>query len=197
MASDITQEILEDPEKYFNDDELKYLSKKIYAILKTKERETDKREEIFTDGSAIKSKTKGISGGYGIFFGVDDKRNVSERLRVPKITNNVAELTAIRECLKILSHKKKYIIYTDSEYSIKSITLWSKNWIKNNWKTTTGKDVKNKELIVEILDLLEKIDVKFVHVRSHQKEPSNKNSIEYKLWAGNNYADLLARGEKI
>ena len=31
---------------------------------------------------------------------------------------------------------------------------WIKGWVKNNWKTSDKKDVKNKELWQELLSLL-------------------------------------------
>ena len=64
-----------------------------------------------------------------------------------KITNNTAELTAILECLKLLKSELKYIIVSDSKYSINWVTVWYKKWEKNNWMTYTGKSVFNQKLI--------------------------------------------------
>ncbi|KAI8971999.1 ribonuclease H-like domain-containing protein [Mycotypha africana] len=73
-------------------------------------------------------------------------------------------------------------IRTDSMYVIKAVTEWCKNWVKNNWKSSTGKEVQNRDLLEQIIKLVEKRKgkVKFVHVRGHQ-------GIE-----GNEMADKLA-----
>lgn len=38
------------------------------------------------------------------------------------------------------------VIATDSEYVVEGCTKWTKSWIKRGWKTSAGKDVKNKDL---------------------------------------------------
>lgn len=110
-------------------------------------------------------------------------------------TNNYAELFSIYFSLQIVSLNKNLfenniIIYSDSMYSIKCITLWSKNWLKNSFKTASGKDVLNKDLIISILDLLKNIgNITFKHVFSHQTEPDDKSSFQHFLWNYNNIAD--------
>ena len=63
--------------------------------------------------------------------------------------------------------KEDIIIHTDSQYSIDCVTDWCHNWIKNGWKTSKGKDVLNKELIVDILNLMKDRNVLFKHVYAH------------------------------
>jgi ribonuclease HI len=60
-------------------------------------------------------------------------------------------------------------IYTDSEYSIKSLTEWIKNWKKNNWKNAANKEVANQDIIKKIDEYMERYKGKifFHHVRSH------------------------------
>ena len=56
---------------------------------------------VFTDGSRI-LKGDNFYGGYGIYFGDDDRRNKGEPYIDGEITNNRAELFAILESLNIL-----------------------------------------------------------------------------------------------
>ena len=110
-------------------------------------------------------------------------------------TNNIMELSGILYIFKILSENTllfkdfNLVIVTDSLYSINCITVWSDNWIKNNWKTSKNDLVKNKDLIQEILKYQIKCNnVEFKFIKAHQSEP-NINSIEHFLWYGNNYVD--------
>lgn len=197
----ILSKILENPSEFYNDNELNILLKKIYNIKKNKrenKRENNKntlinenREYVFTDGCSINNGKYNNKGGYSVFFSDNDSRNISKK--VNNTTNNIMELTAIYECLKILDKNKKYIIVSDSMYSINSVTKWYKNWEKNNWRKKNGSIIKNKDIIINILSLLEQIDVKFKHIKSHQPKPVNKNSLEYKLWYGNYKSDLLCQ----
>ena len=53
------------------------------------------------------------------------------------------------------------------------VNIWGKNWKFNNWKTSNGKDVKNLDLIKNLHNLVKSKNVKFYHIRSHQKEPND------------------------
>ena len=100
--------------------------------------------------------------------------------------------------------KKRINIVSDSEYTIKACTEWIKKWKTNNWKTSTGGDVKNRELIESIdksLETIGKINAKvpkenaiilnFIHVKSHQ-EQAEKGTYQHFIWEGNLIADGLA-----
>ena len=90
---------------------------------------------IFTDGSCINNGKKNSKGGIGVFFGDNDTKNVSKELTCEKITNQVAELTAISIALDIVKDYKDIIyIYSDSSYCINIFVNWIKSWEKNNWK---------------------------------------------------------------
>jgi ribonuclease HI len=144
--------------------------------------------EIYTDGSYIKNK-KQIKCGYGVHFPNKEYKEIARQFKYEPITNNRAELYAILKAI-ILSNKvneerkesklkkiKKITIYSDSEYSVKSLTIWYKNWIKS------GKEYLNKDIIDLILEVINKVDFKvnIKHVRAH-------SGIE-----GNEKADALAK----
>ena len=77
---------------------------------------------VYTDGSCKKNGSENATGGYGIYFGKDDPRNVSKKLE-GSVTNNIAELTAILECLKLLGDERTGL-YTDSQYGILCCTTY-------------------------------------------------------------------------
>ncbi len=174
---------------------------------------------IFCDGSAIHNKEyKSVRCGYGVFMIIPNNDNfdcviIGEEL-ISSGTNNLAELTAILHGLKYLKNEyykndtnnsdskqaRNVCFVSDSKYSINCILVWSKTWKKNNWQTMNKKPVENKELIQDILIILEEVkelgfDVDFKHINSHQTKPENNTDIpnDYLFWFGNEMADQLAR----
>src|SRR5438128_48089 len=97
---------------------------------------------VFTDGSYAKNKA-----GYGIHFPNKEYRDISSHFIKVPITSQRAELYAIYKALVIIililkTRSKTIKIYTDSKYSIGSLTIWKDNWIKNNWVTSNKEPVK-------------------------------------------------------
>lgn len=70
-------------------------------------------------------------------------------------------------------------IYTDSEFWIKVITIWSLPWEANGWKKKGG-EIKNLDLVQEVCLLYKKSNAKLVWVRGHSED------------AGNELADMFA-----
>lgn len=149
--------------------------------------------EIYTDGSFIKNKN-GIKCGYGIYFPNNEYKSIGRKFTHAPITNNRAELYAIFKTIilcniineqRIINNIKKIkeiIIYTDSDYCVKSLTIWYKNWVKN------GKKYLNKDIIDLIIDAMKNVDfkIKLKHVRAH----TGKNDPQS---IGNDIADRLAK----
>lgn len=160
---------------------------------------------IYTDGSAINNQSKDKSktkAGVGVFFGKNDKRNISFSLNKTKFkkSNQVAEMLAIIMGIQKLIEteiigKRTITIYTDSMYCINIYTKWAKNWEKNNWKKSNNKPVENLELVKKMYYLSTNLKVRMVHVKSH-KDPPKKDTknyeIEFERWFGNMMADKLA-----
>jgi ribonuclease HI len=157
---------------------------------------------IFTDGAVPNNQSKNKNkGGIGVFFGDDDSRNISLTINTTmfdKVTNQVCETIAcikgIETILNDNTHQKisnNIIIKTDSMYIVNSMLLWAKNWEKNNWIKSDGKQVQNLELIKKLYYLTENNNVKYIHVKAHMKPPSH-DSDEYSDYYGNYMADKLA-----
>lgn len=47
-------------------------------------------------------------------------------------------------------------IATDSEYVVEGSTKWARTWLRNDWKTSAGSDVKNKDLWQMLLGEVER-----------------------------------------
>ena len=145
---------------------------------------------VYTDGSCDEPGNPNAKAGIGIFFGLNDSRNVSHELKGKNLSHNIAELTAILNVFLILKKELKnnqqINIYSDSEYSINSVTKWYPKWKKEN--KLEGK--KNLDLISSIYSYLKKFkNVKLIHIKAH-----TGLSDEHSL--GNEKADALA-GESI
>lgn len=145
---------------------------------------------VYTDGSCIKKSTGNPKCGYGIHFPNNELEDLSRKFTHEPLTNQRAELYAIYKALKKITKNIKFdtiSVYTDSEYSIKSLTIWINTWKKNDWKTANKKKVMNQDLIKKIDKILQKYPnkINFTHVRSHTGR-LDKHSI------GNDIADKLA-----
>jgi len=137
--------------------------------------------EIFTDGACKSNGKSNAIAGIGIFFGIDDSRNISEPL--PKewgrATNQLAELFAIYRVTQILidlKEKRHVKLYTDSMYSINCLTNWHVKWAKDVWIKSDKKPVLHKELIQATLNNLSLLDVEFIHVKGHAGNFGNEQA---------------------
>jgi len=125
--------------------------------------ESDSLIKIYTDGAC--SGNPG-PGGWGVF--IENSGNVTELSgRDENTTNNRMELKAVIEALKFFTTNSKLTIHTDSKYVMDGASRWIINWKKNNWKTAQKKDVKNKDLWIELDNLLNYHDVSWVWVKGH------------------------------
>uniref|UniRef100_A0A6C0LIM8 ribonuclease H n=1 Tax=viral metagenome TaxID=1070528 RepID=A0A6C0LIM8_9ZZZZ len=149
------------------------------------EKKDDADYYVYTDGGCSKNGKAGALAGIGIFFGVDDSRNVSKRIE-GKQTNNAAELTAIIETYFIIEkdivNGKKIVIVSDSEYAIKCVSSYGEKCSKKQWNL----DMPNKELVQTAYNMYkDKSNVTFMHIRAH----TNGTDIHS---MGNDNADKLA-----
>jgi ribonuclease HI len=162
-------------------------------MLYNKKQLKDKNLYIYTDGSVKNNGKKYATGGYGVFF--SDFENISfitKQMKNIKITTPMAELQAIIDGLEYLEKLEVYnnyeniYLYTDSEYCYKSLTIWYKQWEKNDFKSKTKEPIKNLDSIKSAYNLINNLKVKLIHINSH----TGKTDIHY---LGNDIADYLAK----
>ena len=145
---------------------------------------------FYTDGSCINNGKANAQGGYGV-VGVNDEGKV-QFVRAKSetgTTNNRQELKAILYVM--LNYGIKYdesgqppIVYSDSAYSINTLTNWMFGWARNGWVKSDGKEPENLDLIQTYYNLLNvgyKIDLR--------KVPGHSGIL------GNELADKLATGK--
>ena len=137
---------------------------------------------LYTDGAC--SGNPGPGGWGAILMYKDIKKEISGGSN--QTTNNIMEITAVIEGLKMLKKPCNVEVYSDSAYVVNAFDKgWIYGWIKNNWKTSSKEPVKNKELWQEMYNLTKTHNVKFIKVKGHSDN-------EY-----NNRCDELARNEII
>mgnify|MGYP005672383637 FL=1 len=129
-----------------------------------------KTVNIYTDGAC---RGNPGDGGWGALI---EYENVSKEYfgGEKNTTNNKMELRAAIEALKALKEPCIVNLTTDSKYVMQGITLWIENWKKNNWKNSAKKDVKNKDLWVELDEYVLKHDVKWHWVKGHSGHQQNE-----------------------
>ena len=126
--------------------------------------------KIYTDGSCLGN--PGLGGWAAIIFLNDKKIEIKGKKK--NTTNNQMELMAPIKALKKIPVGEKVQIYTDSKYVKMGITEWIESWKKNNWKTSSKKKVKNKDLWKELDHLSEKYQIKWLWIKGHSGDITNE-----------------------
>ena len=130
---------------------------------------------IYTDGAC--SGNPGPGGWGAILMYKENKKEISGGKK--DTTNNVMELTAVIEALKLLKYPCKVKLYSDSAYVVNAFL---QNWVikkqKNNWKTADKKDVKNKELWQELVEFTNIHNITFIKVKGHSDNEYNNRCDE-------------------
>ncbi|KJK91959.1 hypothetical protein H633G_04174 [Metarhizium anisopliae BRIP 53284] len=134
--------------------------------------------QIYTDGSSLANGKAGSRAGVGVYFGDGDPRNVSERLVGDPQTNQRAELMAMLRALEIAPLEQTVQIISDSQYSINCVTQWAIGWKHKGWKTATGENVKNQDIIRAVLDKMDErtktgANTYFHWVKGHASDRGN------------------------
>ena len=130
---------------------------------------------IYTDGAC--SGNPGPGGWGSILMYKDNKKEIFGGKA--NTTNNVMELTAVIEALKLLKYPCEVEIYSDSAYVVNAFNQgWIYNWIKNKWMTSGKGSVKNKEIWQELYSLTQKHKVKFIKVKGHSDNEFNNRCDE-------------------
>ena len=118
---------------------------------------------IYTDGSCLNNPG---NGGWAAIISINDEvKKISGSVK--DTTNNKMELMAPIKALQEIKEKQPIEIYTDSQYVRLGITDWVHKWIKNNWQTSKKEPVKNKELWIQLYELTNSFDIKWIWVKAH------------------------------
>ena len=150
--------------------------------------------QVFSDGASFnngyKDKTKPQIASCGLVITSEEKIIKKAKKIFPDKTISYAELKGSILVLDLLKKsildkydiEKPYKIelYSDSQFVIKGINEWMKNWLKscNDWKkdiwyNSSGNVVGQYELFREMkLKYLDNpdFDIKFIHIKGHTKK---------------------------
>jgi len=140
---------------------------------------------VYTDGSCLNNGSKNAIARIGIFFRINDNRNVSDKVE-GKQSNNTAELSAIIRVYSIIKNDitngKKVTIVSDSKYALKCVSSYGKKCYDNKWND----DIPNKELVKTAYEIYKnESNIQFLHIKAH----TNNTDIHS---IGNKHADELA-----
>ena len=119
----------------------------------------------YTDGSA--SPNPG-PGGFAVILNGKPVALGSEK---GETTNIRMEGKAI---IAAINHAagEECVIYTDSQFWVNVITVWSLTWEKNGWKKKGG-EIKNLDIVQEVCPLYRNSKAKLVWVRGHADDAGN------------------------
>jgi ribonuclease HI len=126
--------------------------------------------KIYTDGSCLNN--PGNGGWAAIINQNGEVKEISGSVK--DTTNNKMELMAPIMALKQIKQNDQIEIYTDSQYVRMGITEWVHKWIKNNWQTSKKEPVKNKELWIQLYELTNQFEIKWIWVKAHAGNALNE-----------------------
>jgi ribonuclease HI len=141
---------------------------------------------IYTDGAC--SGNPGPGGWGAVLIFNDVKKEISGGSK--DTTNNIMEMTAVIESLKMLKEPCKVTLYSDSAYVVNAFEQnWIEGWIKKGWINSKKEPVKNRELWEELILLTEKHNVSFKKVKGHSTNELNNRCDYLATTAAKEYQD--------
>lgn len=129
-----------------------------------------KEVTIYTDGACTGNPGPGGYAAILMFKGAEKVISGAEK----ETTNNRMELLAVINGLLALKEPCKVNLYSDSQYVVDAFNKnWIQDWQARGWKTSDKKEVKNRDLWIILLGLLNMHKVTFVKVKGHADNEFN------------------------
>ena len=124
---------------------------------------------IYTDGAC---KGNPGPGGWGALILEGDTKNEIYGGEA-NTTNNRMEIMAVIRALRTINTENEITVFTDSTYVQKGINEWIAKWKINGWRTSNKKEVKNKDLWVQLDNLTSQLKINWIWVKGHSGHPEN------------------------
>lgn len=129
---------------------------------------------IYTDGSCH---TQHKIGGWASIILVDDKEILLKDFEL-NTTHNRMELLSVIKAFEFIESEdlefNEIILKSDSQYVV-GIQERKEKLQKNKFITKKGNEIQNKDLILRLIHYIEKLPIKFIKVKAHQKKTSERN----------------------
>jgi ribonuclease HI len=130
--------------------------------------------ELYCDGACLGNPGP---GGWGFLLRVHLASGIQEKEGSgpePDTTNNRMELMAAIRGLEALTKPCQVLLHSDSQYVVKGITSWLKDWKRRGWKKADGKPVLNADLWQTLDAQLARHHVDARWVKGHAGHPENE-----------------------
>lgn len=128
--------------------------------------------KIYTDGACLGN--PGPGGYAAVILSSDLQKLKTVKGSEKDSTNNRMELKAVIEALKIVPKNSQIELYSDSSYVLNGLSIWIKNWKKNNWQTSSKKEVANRDLWEELDALAANNNLIYKKVKGHNGDHFNE-----------------------
>lgn len=126
--------------------------------------------EVHTDGACLGNPGPGGWGALLRYKGHERELAGGEA----HTTNNRMELMAAIMGLETLSEPCNITLFTDSQYVRQGITEWMPSWVRRNWKTAGGDQVKNRDLWERLHEATQRHQIDWRWVKGHSGDPDNE-----------------------
>ncbi|MBA4241995.1 MAG: hypothetical protein C0448_14825 [Sphingobacteriaceae bacterium] len=130
--------------------------------------------EIFTDGSCH---TQKCVGAWASVILIDAQKIILSGKEENTTHNRMEILAVINSINYVLQHFptiRELKVVSDSQYVIGLVSRQSK-FLTSDYTTKAGNDIRNIDLVKELLLLLSTIKVEFVKIKAHQKATAEIN----------------------
>ncbi|XP_036119229.1 ribonuclease H1 isoform X2 [Molossus molossus] len=111
---------------------------------------------VYTDGCCSSNGRRRARAGIGVYWGPGHPLNVGVRLP-GRQTNQRAEIHFLKESCFVKIH-----LFSSLEPINRGITSWVQGWKEKGWRTSTGKEVINKEDFMELDRLVQGMDIQWL-----------------------------------
>jgi ribonuclease HI len=129
-----------------------------------------KAVEVATDGACLGNPGPGGWAALLRYAGHERELVGAEALT----TNNRMELMAAIAALEALSRPCRVCLRTDSQYVRQGICEWMSGWERRGWRTSSGGEVKNRDLWQRLRAAAAPHQVDWQWVKGHSGDPDNE-----------------------
>ena len=100
----------------------------------------------YTDGACLENGTANVAAGSGVWYGMNDPRNICARVTQATQSNQTSELTAVLLAIKNHDPSENLRLVSDSKYVIEGLTKHVRKWEQKGWS-----GIANGELFKNII----------------------------------------------